>query len=167
MHVRPPIEPFQAPESITPADIAEWIEGIATFPVRLIASLGKISAETLETPYRPGGWTRRQVVHHIGDSHVNSFVRFKWALTEPNPTIKAYDENAWAELPDSKGPIDSSLALIGALHGRWAELLRALTPEQLARTFHHPESGQTVDLATNVAIYAWHGDHHLAQIELP
>lgn len=167
MDARPPIEPFQPPASISPADLAVWIDTIESFPRRLVETLGGMPAARLDAPYRPGGWTRRQVVHHVGDSHLNSFVRFKWALTEPHPTIKAYDENAWARLDDYSAPIASSIALIGGVHRRWVELLSCLTPEQLQRTFHHPESGESVDLATNIAIYAWHGDHHLAQIQLP
>lgn len=162
-----PIGPFSRPARLEPAQVAAWIEDIARLPVDLRASLAALDPRLLDRPYREGGWTRRQVVQHLADSHTNSLVRFKWALTEPRPTIKAYDEKAWAELPDVAAvPLSSTLAYLEHLHGRWTTLLRALTPAQLAREFVHPDSGP-IDLATNIGVYAWHGRHHLAHLVLP
>ena len=124
-----------------------------------------LTSSQLDTPYRPGGWTVRQVVHHVPDSHLNSLVRFKWALTEDRPTIKAYDEKGWAALPDYQViPIAHSLDLLESLHVRWVGLLRNLSWTQLQREFVHPESGP-VSLAETIGAYAWHGQHHLAHIQ--
>ena len=129
-------------------------------------SNASMSPAELDTRYRPGGWTARQVVHHLADSHINSYVRFKWALTEDEPVIKAYHEERWAELVDYRAtPIVTSLDLLDALHERWSSLLKNLDSDQLDRTFIHPESGRT-PLRVNIGIYAWHGRHHLAHIEL-
>lgn len=162
--LRYPIGQFARPGSITPGLVKNWLRKIAELPADLRAVVGPMSTEQLETPYRPGGWCVRQVVHHIADSHTNSFVRFKWALTEERPTIKAYHEDRWAELPDYVDvPVETSLAFIAVLHERWVLLLRGLGAEELAREFVHPETG-TVRLDTNIGIYAWHGRHHLAHI---
>ena len=118
----------------------------------------------LDTPYRPEGWTVRQLVHHLADSHMNSYVRFRWALTEPDPTIKAYDEKGWALLPDARSaPVDVSLRLLAALDERWTDLLRALTSDDWNRTFQHPQSGKQ-SLGRAAGVYAWHGRHHVAHI---
>jgi hypothetical protein len=123
-----------------------------------------LSDNQLDTPYRPDGWTVRQVVHHVADSHMNSFIRFRLALTEENPTIKPYAEGLWAELPDAKGPlVEASLCLVDCLHQRWTALLRTLSPEQWTRTFRHPESG-VMSLDKALGIYAWHSRHHVAHI---
>ncbi len=123
-----------------------------------------LSPEQLDTPYRPGGWTVRQVVHHVPDSHINSYIRFKLALTEPEPTIKPYDEALWAELADTPAtPVEVSLTLLDSLHGRWVPLLRSLSGADFARQFRHPELGM-VRLDGNLALYAWHGRHHVAHI---
>jgi uncharacterized damage-inducible protein DinB len=123
-----------------------------------------LTDEQLDTPYRSGGWTVRQVVHHVPDSHLNSYVRFKLALTEDNPTIKPYEEGRWAELSDSNStPVEVSLTLLESLHDRWVRLLRSLTPEQWKRTFRHPELGE-MTLEKTLALYAWHGKHHVAHI---
>jgi len=144
--------------------VAEWIGDIANLPGELRLAISGLSEEQLDTPYRPQGWTVRQVVHHIADSHLNSYLRCKWALTEERPTIKAYFEERWAELPDYREvPLPMSLSFIELLHQRWVILLKSLTPEQLAREFLHPESGP-VTLARNTGVYAWHGKHHLAHI---
>jgi hypothetical protein len=146
------------------ADRETFIRQIEETPARLREAVGGLTLEGLETPYREGGWTIRQVVHHVPDSHLNSYVRFRLALTEDEPTIKPYMEDRWAELPDARtGPIDLSLVLLDSLHRRWVALLRSLTPEQWKRRFRHPELG-VVPLERNLALYAWHGRHHVAHI---
>lgn len=141
-----------------------FIDEIASTPANLKSAVSSLSATQLDTPYRPGGWTVRQVVHHLPDSHMNSYVRFKLALTEDEPTIKPYAEDRWAELPDSKAtPIETSLTLLESLHARWVALLRSLTPEQWKRSFRHPEHGP-MPLEKALAMYAWHGRHHVMQI---
>ena len=130
------------------------------------AATGGISEEQLQSPYRPGGWTARQVIHHIGDSHMNSLSRFKWAITEDKPTIKTYDENLWAQLADySQMPVQDSLDLIRLIHKKLTILLRSLTNEQINREFIHPEFG-VVLVKWNIGLYAWHGRHHVAHIKL-
>jgi uncharacterized damage-inducible protein DinB len=140
------------------------IEGIALAPTRLRAAVEKLSPEQLDTPYRPDGWTVRQVVHHLPDSHLNAYTRLKLALTEEEPTIKPYDEGRWAELADARrAPIEVSLSLFEALHHRWVLLLRGLPAADFARTFRHPELGVfTID--KQLALYEWHGRHHVAHI---
>lgn len=133
-------------------------------PERLKAAVSGLSDAQLDTPYREGGWTVRQVVHHLADSHANSVIRFKLALTEDWPTIKPYDEAAWAKLPDSKSlPIESSMTFIEGMHERWVALLEAMTEADFERGFVHPEHGRQ-SLATALAIYAWHSRHHVAHI---
>jgi hypothetical protein len=128
------------------------------------AAVAGLTTAQLDTAYRPGGWTVRQVVHHVPDSHLNAYVRFKLALTENAPTIKPYDEAAWARLPDTAStPIEVSLDLLESLHARWVRLLEAMTDSDFARQFHHPESG-TMRLDTYLSGYAWHCRHHLAHI---
>lgn len=141
-----------------------FINEIAEAPVKLRAAVAGLTPEQIETPYRLGGWTVRQVVHHIPDSHLNSYVRFKLALTEEEPTIKPYDEAAWSELEDVRTtPLETSLTLLDVLHRRWVVLLRSLKDADFARAFRHPEMG-LVSLEKNVALYAWHGRHHIAHI---
>lgn len=141
-----------------------FINEIAEAPVKLRAAVAGLTPEQIETPYRLGGWTVRQVVHHIPDSHLNSYVRFKMALTEEEPTIKPYDEAAWSELEDVRTtPLETSLTLLDVLHRRWVVLLRSLKDADFARAFRHPEMG-LVSLEKNVALYAWHGRHHIAHI---
>jgi uncharacterized damage-inducible protein DinB len=140
------------------------IQEIADAPRRLREAVADLSPEQLDTPYRPGGWTVRQVVHHVPDSHLNSYVRFKLALTEDEPAIRTYHEELWAELPDSRAtPVEVSLALLDSLHERWVILLGALGEEDFKRTFSHPEWG-VVPLDKAIAIYAWHGRHHVAHV---
>ena len=144
--------------------LRQWIDEIAAAPAQLRAAVNGLSAEQLDTPYRSTGWTVRQVVHHVPDSHLNSYVRFRLALTEPEPTIKPYDQERWAELPDSRlAAIEVSLSLLESLHERWVILLRSLTPADWKRTFRHPELG-LVNLEHTAALYAWHGRHHVAHI---
>jgi hypothetical protein len=140
------------------------IDSIAEMPERLQQSVTGLNGKQIDTPYREGGWTVRQVVHHLADSHMNAYVRCKLALTEDNPTIKPYDEAAWAELPDSRvTPIDVSLALVDSLHARYVVLLRSLKPGDWERTLDHPEAG-SMSLDTMLSMYAWHGKHHVAHI---
>jgi DinB superfamily len=142
----------------------QFIADIAQAPVALRAAVEGLSQQQLDTPYRNGGWTVRQVVHHVPDSHMNAYVRFKLALTEEEPTIKPYAEDRWAELADTKStPVEVSLVMLDVLHQRWVELLKSLTPNDWKREFRHPELG-VVPLEKNVALYAWHGKHHVAHV---
>jgi hypothetical protein len=144
--------------------LAAWIDDIARAPETLRAAVRGLDDAQLDTPYRDGGWTLRQVAHHVPDSHMNAYVRFKLALTEDTPVIKPYDESLWADLPDAKsGPVEVSLVLLERLHERWVKLLRAMTPADFAREYRHPESGPA-SLARIAGLYAWHGRHHPAQI---
>lgn len=162
--LRYPIGRFTRPASLTAADRERAIEVIMNTPAQLRRAVEDLSPAQLDTPYRPEGWTVRQVVHHLPDSHMNSYVRFKLALTEDEPTIKPYDESRWAELPDAqRTPVETSLVLLAALHQRWVTLLRSMSEAQWARTMRHPETGvQRLDQV--LALYAWHGPHHVAQI---
>ena len=143
---------------------AKFIADIAQTPIELRAAVAGLSEPQLDTPYREGGWTLRQVAHHVPDSHMNAYIRFKLALTEDEPTIKPYAEDRWAELEDTRAtPVEVSLALLESLHQRWVELLRSLEPSDWKRQFRHPEMG-VVPLEKNVALYSWHGRHHVAHI---
>lgn len=161
---RYPIGKFDKNITITKEMRKDFIKTIETLLSQLKKEVENLSQLQLDTPYRDGGWTIRQVVHHLPDSHINSYVRFKLALTEDNPQIKTYEEHLWAELPDTfKTPIDVSLNLLDALHTRWAILLRSLTDEQFEKTFQHPE-WEKITLSKTLALYAWHSKHHLAHI---
>lgn len=158
-----PIGKFRRAE-VNLADHASAIAAIAALPQNLCAAVAGLSDPQLDTPYREGGWTVRQLVHHLADSHINSCVRIRLALTEDWPTIKPYDEKLWADLPDARtGSVDSSLATIEGLHARWVLLLRSLTEDQWQRGYVHPENGRQ-SLAEAAALYAWHGRHHTAHI---
>ena len=163
--LRYPIGKFARPSApLTPGERRKHIDEIAEAPAHLAAAVRGLSPAQLDTPYRPGGWTVRQVIHHLPDSHMNSYVRFKLALTEDEPTIKPYDENVWAQLPDSRDtPIEVSLALLENLHKRWVILLGSFAPSNWSRQFRHPELGPT-PLDQALALYAWHGRHHVAHI---
>ena len=162
--LRYPIGQFVAPAAVSAAQLATWIDEIHRLPRELRSVVTPLTAEQLERPYRPDGWCTREVVHHLADSHLNSFLRFKWALTETRPTIKPYFEDRWARLADYvRTPVPVSLQLLDALHERWTHLLRGLDGTDLEREFIHPESG-VVRLDVNVGVYAWHGRHHLAHI---
>jgi hypothetical protein len=163
--LRYPIGKYQPPAEITPAQRAEWIDRIASVPARLRAALAGLSEAQLSTPYRDGGWTLRQVAHHVPDSHMNAYIRFKWTLTEDTPRIKAYAEAAWAELPDTREtPVEVSLTLLEALHQRWVVLLRSIPEAEWSRSFDHPENGVT-RLDRALGLYAWHGDHHIGHVD--
>jgi hypothetical protein len=162
--LRFPIGRFKLEGAPADDDVRQAINHIAEAPAKLRAAVDGLSGQQLDTPYRPEGWTVRQVVHHVPDSHLNSYCRFKLALTEDEPTIKAYHEDRWAELEDSRAtPIEVSLALLESLHQRWVSLLNSLEPADFLRTFRHPEIG-VVTLAQNACLYAWHGQHHAAHI---
>jgi uncharacterized damage-inducible protein DinB len=162
--LRYPLGKFNYDGPLTEEKKQRLLHDIAQAPANLRAAVKGLSDAQLDTPYRPGGWTVRQVVHHVPDSHLNSYVRFKLALTEDEPTIKPYAEDRWAELADvASTPIDTSLCLLDCLHQRWMKLLRSLTAEQWKRTFRHPELG-VMTLDKTVALYAWHGRHHVAHI---
>ncbi|HYJ80818.1 MAG TPA: bacillithiol transferase BstA [Longimicrobiaceae bacterium] len=161
---RYPVGRFDVEEAVTPERRAEWLRQVEEAPARLRAAVDGLSDEQLDTPYRDGGWTVRQVLHHLPDSHLNAYVRIKLGLTEEVPAIKTYEEGRWAELPDSRDtPPEVSLVLLEALHARWMVLLRALGQAEWARTFRHPEWGE-MSLGKALAQYAWHGRHHVAHV---
>jgi uncharacterized damage-inducible protein DinB len=162
--LRFPIGPFVAPAAVTAEERARLICELRDTPARLHDAITGLSEQRLDTPYRPGGWTVRQVVHHVPDSHMNAYTRFRLALTEDRPTIKPYDEARWAELADARsGPVEVSLDLLTALHARWVALVESLRAEQWTRAYHHPDMG-VVSLGTALALYAWHGRHHVAHV---
>lgn len=161
-----PVGPFRWPEQVESLDIESLIDQIESFPELLTSETSALSENELNWKYRPDGWNIRQVIHHCADSHFNSFVRFKLALTEDSPSIKPYEEAAWAELPDSQGSIDTSLSILNGLHNRWCQLLRKLDNSDLQRTYFHPEQKATRRLDETIALYAWHCEHHLAHIKL-
>lgn len=160
-----PIGEFHYEGEITLEQVRIWINEIEVLPEKIIDLVQDIDENTLNNTYRAGGWTIRQIIHHIVDSHMNSYVRFKWAITEDNPTIKTYDQESWAELIDYQMEIEDSLLILKHLHIRWTFLLKNLTEEQLQRTFNHPDSG-IITLKENIGIYAWHGNHHLEHIKI-
>jgi hypothetical protein len=163
--LRFPIGAFQSTNTLTPDARQNAIRSLAETPARMRAAVQGLSNAQLDTPYRDGGWTVRELVHHVPDSHMNAYIRMKLALTEVAPLIKPYDQALWAKLADSKGPIDSSLDLLEALHDRWLRLITSLTPADFARTFRHPERpDMTPTLDWLLALYAWHGPHHVAHI---
>ena len=164
MDLRYPIGPFQWEGAGTEDQRRQRIDAIELTPGKLRAAVDGLTVEQLDTPYRPAGWTVRQVVHHVPDSHLNAYVRFRLALTEEEPTFKPYQEDRWAELADARtAPIDMSLALLESLHRRWVLLLRSLAAVDFARTLRHPEMG-ILSLEKVLCLYAWHGPHHVAHI---
>ena len=161
-----PIGKFQRKETITTDERAILIAGIKSYPQQLTTLVMELSEEQLDTPYRPEGLTVRQVVHHVADSHVNSYIRFRWALTEDRPTIKAYDEKSWATLPDAAtAPIKFSLNLLKAIHARWSLLLERMSEDDFGRKLSHPEWRQDLALDDMLQLYHWHGLHHYAHIQ--
>jgi uncharacterized damage-inducible protein DinB len=162
--LRYPTGRFARPDVLTPDQRRAAVETIATTPAQMRAALRGLTDTQLDTPYRPGGWTVRQLVHHVPDSHANAYCRFKLALTEDTPTIKPYDEAAWALLEDSRTtPVETSLTMLDVLHDRWVRLLQAMSPTDFARRLNHPENGM-MNLDQLLALYAWHGPHHVAHI---
>ena len=165
-HLRYPIGQFNCPETITKNHIDKWVNILENFPEDLTTLVSSLSQEQLDTPYRKGGWTVRQVVHHVADSHHHSYIRFKWALTEDQPVIKYYYEQLWAELDDAKtAPIHLSLNHLSAVHAKLVYLLKGLSETQLNKSFIHPEHNDEVMLKKNIGIYAWHSQHHYAHIK--
>ena len=163
-HLRYPIGRFHHDGAVTDDDLERWIQQIEELPAALGDAVAQLSDDQLETRYRPEGWTLRQVIHHVPDSHLNAYVRFKWALTEDEPLIKTYNEVAWSNLADYREvPVATSLGFLTVLHVRWVGLLRSLEREDFSRRFRHPEWG-LVELAFAAGMYAWHGRHHLAHI---
>lgn len=164
--LRFPIGPFHCPEHITAQHIKEWIAVLEHFPNRLENLVTALNDAQLDTPYRPEGWTIRQVIHHLSDSHHHSYIRFKWALTEDKPVIKYYYEQLWAELDDAKNaPIEMSILHLKAVHLKLVYLLKSLSDADLNKCFIHPEHNEEVSLKKNIGIYAWHSKHHFAHIE--
>jgi len=161
---RYPVGKFSPPEGAVPAEQrAQLLNQVAEAPAKLRSAIEGLTETQLDTPYRPGGWTSRQVVHHVADSHMNGFIRFKLGLSEDNPTIKPYPEHLWADLADQKLPTDVSLPIVENVHERWVAVLRSMKETDWERTFNHPEMGvQRLDRA--LALYAWHGRHHVAHI---
>lgn len=162
--LRYPLGNFDFGQTYTLAESKAHIAAIDQFPVKLTELVGKWGDDRLDTPYRPEGWTVRQLVHHVADSHMNGYVRTKLALTEQNPTIKPYEEGEWANLPDSRLDVAPSLVILRNLHQRWVAVLDALTETDLQRTFFHPGSQKMFSLSEQVAHYAWHGEHHYQHI---
>jgi hypothetical protein len=163
--VRYPVGTFVIDPDVTPEKRRRWLEQMAAAPANLAAAVEGLDDRQLDTPYREGGWTPRQVVHHLADAHMNGFVRFKLAVTEDHPEIKTYEEDLWGETADVRqGPVDASLRLLAAMHERWTILLQSLTEEQFrTRAFSHPQRGLlTIDKA--IQLYAWHGPHHTAHV---
>jgi DinB superfamily len=162
--LRYPIGRYEPPKPISAINRAEWLSELEELPANLKQAVAGLRYDQLDTPYRPGGWTVRQVVHHLPDSHLHSYQRFRLALTEERPEIKTYDEAKWAELSDAKtAPIEISLSLLTALHARWITLLRSLDESHLERTVRHPEWGE-ISLDWMLGLYAWHSRHHVAHI---
>ena len=160
-----PIGKASIPTQITEVYIQGWISIIEHHPAKISQIVASLSDNQLDTPYRENGWTIRQVVHHLGDSHTNSYIRFKWALTEFKPIIKAYHEDRWAELSDTKyAPIQISLDYLKALHAKWVYLLKSISEDDLKKCFVHPETKEEVSLEKNIGIYAWHCEHHYQHI---
>ena len=161
-----PIGRFVAPETISDQQITEAVTDIGALHKKLGEAIQLLDQDGLNQPYRPGGWTGSQVVHHLADSHMNALVRFKLALTEENPTIKPYREDLWAALADYAAPVEQSMQLIASLHSRWYLLLASLSEHHWARTFYHPENKASITLKRNALLYQWHGNHHLAHLHL-
>lgn len=164
--LRYPFGKFSAKEAYTRQELDDCIQRIESLPSRMENVIRDLSPAQLDTSYREGGWTARQVIHHVSDSHMNAYIRFKWALTEDTPVIKVYNEKRWAETPEIRSSPDLSLNLLKALHVKWVALLKSLTMEDLQKEYIHPETKKHMKLATIVAMYAWHGDHHLGHLNI-
>lgn len=161
-----PIGRFAPQEKYTAAELEQFIGRIETLPARIEAVIKNFTEKSFDTPYRDGGWSARQVLHHLADSHMNAYIRFKWALTEETPVIKAYDQDRWAKTPEVGLDPIISLNLLKALHVKWVALLKQLSPTDLQKGYIHPETNKHATLATVLAMYAWHGDHHLGHLKI-
>jgi uncharacterized damage-inducible protein DinB len=161
-----PVGKFAPKDSYTSEEITSLINSIETVPSKIEEVFKKLSPAKLETSYRSGGWTARQVLHHIPDSHMNAYIRFKWTLTESTPTIKAYNEKDWANTYEVNQDPALSVTLLKALHAKWVTLLRSLTKDDLQKSFVHPETGKNIRLDRLIAMYAWHGEHHLGHLKI-
>ncbi len=161
-----PVGRFKNPSNISTKQIEFWISEIEKFPKSLREITLSLSSYKLDLPYREGGWNGRQVVHHIADSHMNSLIRFKLALTEENPMIKPYYEDRWAHLPDYEGSLDLALNLVDSIHAKWVFLLKNMNERDFSKTFQHPETNRQWTLAETTALYAWHGQHHLGHLSI-
>ena len=165
--LRYPIGKFTAPENISSANISQWIEEIEKLPFKCRNEFNNLTEDEIQLTYRPDGWNVRQIIHHIADSHINAYVRFKLALTEELPAIRPYDENLWAQLPDSRmAPVEMSLSLLEAVHSRWIFVIKNMKPEEFERKYYHPENKKEFSLKTALALYAWHGNHHLEHVRI-
>lgn len=164
--LRYPIGKFQPKEAYANDEIKDYIGRIEALPSRIEKAVSQLTIRQLDTPYREGGWTARQVLHHLSDSHLNAYIRAKWTLTEDSPTIKAYDEKAWAETPEVVMDPMISVSLLKALHHKWVSLLTLIDVVDLKRSFFHPESKLHITLGRQIATYAWHGEHHLGHINI-
>jgi hypothetical protein len=165
-HLRYPKGKFVPSESYSSADISQNIKRIEATPLQIEKMVSSLTTKQLDTTYRDGGWTARQVIHHVADSHMNAYIRFKWTLTENTPLIKAYDEKLWADTAEVNGDPVLSVNLLKALHVKWVTLLSKLTPADFQREFIHPETQKKVRLDRALATYAWHGEHHLGHLEI-
>jgi len=161
---RYPIGKFKPASEYTTLEIADFISRIETLPVKLSHAVTGLNDNQLDTPYREGGWTIRQVIHHVADSHMNAYIRIKWTLTEDSPVIKAYDEKGWAETPETKLAIDLSLNLLQSLHAKFVSLAKRISQKDLSRSFIHPDTKKEISLGQLLGMYAWHGEHHLAHV---
>jgi len=164
--LRYPIGKFTARDSYSTDELQHCIERIENLPREIEKVINSMTVKQLDTPYREGGWTARQVVHHMADSHMNAYIRIKWSLTESTPTIKAYDEKAWAETPETKLDPVISIDLLKALHVKWSALLRRLSPADFQKEFMHPETKKYMRLDRITAMYAWHGEHHFGHLKI-
>lgn len=164
--LRYPIGKFEVPSAISEEQISKWIAILEHYPNKLELLVNELSTSQLESPYRPGGWTVRQVIHHVADSHHHSYIRFKWALTEETPVIKPYLEKEWAELFDTRtAPIELSLNHLSAVHAKLVYLLKGLSSSDLKCSFIHPESAESTTIEENIGRYVWHGNHHYMHIK--
>jgi hypothetical protein len=164
--LRYPIGKFIARDSYSTEELRLCIERIESLPREIEKIINSMTIKQLDTRYREGGWTARQVVHHMADSHMNAYIRFKWSLTESTPTIKAYDEKAWAETPETKLDPVISIELLKALHAKWSALLRRLAPADFQKEFLHPDTKKNMRLDRITAMYAWHGEHHFGHLKI-
>ena len=164
--LRYPIGKFTAKDSYSTEELQDFIGRIENLPREIEKVINSMTIKQLDTPYRHGGWTARQVVHHMADSHTNAYIRFKWTITESTPTIKAYDEKAWAETPETKLDPMISIELLKALHAKWSAMLRRLSPSDFQKEFLHPDTKKHMRLDRLTAMYAWHGEHHFAHLKI-